>query len=56
MDVILVIIHQIQLSTFFFAINHIAVYADALANASAHGIASGAKLFFKYRSPKNKMA
>jgi len=56
MDAIFVTIHQIQLSTFFLAINHIAVYADALAKASAQGIASGAKLVFKNCSPKNNTA
>jgi hypothetical protein len=43
----LVAIHQYQLSTFFFAISHIPVKAVALANASAQGIAPGAKSFFK---------
>ena len=46
MEAILVNIHQIQLSTFFLAINHIPVYAVALANASAHGMASGANAVF----------
>ena len=55
-EAMLVMIHQIQLSTFFFAINHMAVYADALANASAHGMASGAKLFFKNSNTKYKSA
>lgn len=40
----LVSIHQIQLSTFFLAISHMPVYAVADANASAQGIAPGAKL------------
>jgi hypothetical protein len=47
MEAILVSTHQNQLSTFFLAINHIAVYAEALASASAQGMASGAKDFFK---------
>lgn len=47
MEAILVRIHQYQLSTFFLAISHIAVNAVALANASAQGIAPGAKSFFK---------
>jgi hypothetical protein len=52
MDAILVSIHHIQLSTFFLAISHIPVYAVALAKASAHGIASGAKFVFKYVKDK----
>ena len=43
-----VAIHQYQLSTFFFAISHMPVYAVALANASAHGIAFGANAFLRY--------
>lgn len=41
MEAIFVMIHQIQLSTFFLAISHIPVYALALAKASAHGMALG---------------
>ena len=46
-DAMFVAIHQYQLSTFFFVISHIPVKAVAEANASAHGIAPGAKSFFR---------
>jgi hypothetical protein len=43
MEARFVMIHQIQLSTFFLVINHMAVNADADAKASAQGIAPGLK-------------
>ena len=52
MEATFVAIHQYQLSTFFLAISHMAVNAVALAKASAHGIAPGAKLIFKKVSDK----
>jgi len=42
----LVMIHQIQLFTFFLAMSHIPVKAEADAKASAQGIAPGANAFF----------
>ena len=45
MEQILVMIHQIQLSTFFLVMSHMPVNADADANASAQGIAPGANAF-----------
>ena len=37
MEAIFVRIHQIQFSSFFLAINHIPVYAEAEAKESPHG-------------------
>ncbi len=42
MEQMLVMIHQIQLSTFFLVISHMPVKADADASASAQGMAPGA--------------
>ena len=52
MDARLVMIHQIQLSTFFLVIIHIPVNAAAEASASAHGIAPGLKYSFINESEK----
>ena len=61
-DAILVAIHQYQLSTFFLVISHMPVNAEADANASAQGIAPGAKLVLRkdsaakmpaHHAPKN---
>ena len=51
MEVMLVSIHQYQLSIFFLVISHMPVNADALANASAQGIAPGAKSCFRNSNP-----
>ncbi len=50
-----VAIHQYQLSTFFFVISHMPVYAVADAKASAHGTAPGAKFVLRNDNEK-KMA
>ena len=55
MEQMLVMIHQIQLSTFFLVMSHIPVKAEADANASAQGIAPGANAVCMYESAK-KMA
>ena len=55
MEQILVMIHQIQLSAFFFVMSHMPVKAEADANASAQGIAPGAKAVCIY-DKERKMA
>jgi len=55
MEQILVMIHQIQLSTFFFVMSHMPVKAEADASASAQGIAPGANAVCTYDREK-KMA
>jgi len=52
MEEIFVMIHQYQLSTFFLAISHIPVNAEADANASAHGMACGVKYFLRNESER----
>jgi hypothetical protein len=57
MEAMLVAIHQYQLSTFFFVISHMPVYAVALAKASAQGMAPMIySLWLIHRMVKNKTA